>query len=538
MQQIGRYEILRELGHGAMGVVYAATDPLIGREVAIKTIRLESLGDESTRADLTRRLFREAQSAGILSHPGIITIYDVGENGKDAYIVMEFVEGKTLEEVLASGVPQPSATLLSLLSQAAEALDYAHRKGIIHRDIKPSNIMISENGTVKIADFGVAKLATSTALTQAGFVLGTPSYMSPEQAQGREIDGRSDQFSLAVVAFRIVTGKLPFDGPTLTALLTKILWEEPAYESSGLPPSLKPVFEKALTKNPQLRFPLCADFVREIESGYAKHKTELQGKPDLPADASPAPAITPPVEASPGAEEIAPTRIPTEIREAKRSRKPVWFALAGVIILALAAVFFLKTPLETKAPEPAPPSNAVATVAVPPGDLAKPVEKTRPVQAVTPDASPESKPEPPKIPDTPGKKQMPSAARQSVTPVQAVSPDASPESRPEPPKAADVSGKKQTPPAARRSVTPVAGTFTWSGSFPKNAILVIDNQKASIGAVKGELFPGGPVLIEVEPKEIVIRQMPSEANGWRQLMLYSGSATYSEITVHWKLQKH
>jgi serine/threonine protein kinase len=498
MRQIGRYEILRELGHGAMGVVYAATDPLIGREVAIKTIRLESLGDESTRADLTRRLFREAQSARILSHPGIITIYDVGESGKDAYIVMEFVEGKTLEEVLASGIPQPSATLLSLLSQAAEALDYAHRKGIIHRDIKPSNIMISDNGTVKIADFGVAKPATSTSLTQAGFILGTPSYMSPEQAQGREIDGRSNQFSLAVVAFRMMTGKLPFDGPTLTALLTKILWEEPEYESPGLLPSLKPVFEKALAKNPQLHFPLCADFVREIESGYAKHKAELHSKTALPAEPAPAPAITPRVEASPSAEDPAIAPVPKEIAEQQRSRKPVWVALAGVIILALATLFFIRMPQQTTPPEPASSSKVASTVAVPPGNPAKPVEEPRPVQAVSPEARPESRPEPPKTPDVPG--------------------------------------KKQTPPAAKKGVSPVAGTLTWSGSFPKNSILVIDAQNASIGTVQGEPFPGKPVLIEVEPKEIVIRQMPSEANGWRQVMLYSGSAKYSEITIHWKVQ--
>jgi serine/threonine protein kinase len=583
MQPIGRYEILRELGRGAMGVVYAATDPLIGREVAIKTIRLDSLGDDSTRADLTRRLFREAQSAGILSHPGIITIYDVGESGKDAYIVMELVEGKTLEEVLATGVPQPSATLLSILSQTADALDYAHRKGIVHRDIKPSNIMISENGMVKIADFGVAKLAASTSLTQAGFVLGTPTYMSPEQAQGREIDGRSDLFSLAVVAFRMMTGRLPFDGPTLTALLTKILWEEPEYESSGLLPSLKPAFEKAFAKNPQLRFPLCADFVREIESGYAKHKAEPQGKPALPAQESPAPVTAPPVEASPIADTTTPAAVSPEIPEEKRLRKPVWVALAGVMILALAVVFFLKTPQETKAPEPTPPPKAAATVAVPPGDPAKPVEKTMPVQAVSPETSPESKPEPPKTTDVPYKKQTPAAVRQSARPVAGTltwsgsfprnailvieSQRASigavqGEPFPGEPVRIEVEPKeiviRQMPSEAngwrqvmlysgsetysalrlRWQLKKPSGTFTWSGLFPKNAILVIDNQKASIGAVQGEPFPGEPVRIEVEPKEIVIRQMPSEANGWRQVMFYSGSERYSEITVHWKLQKH
>ncbi len=170
MQKIGRYEILAELGRGAMGIVYSAMDPLIGRRVAIKTIRLDSADAAENREELTRRLFREAQSAGVLSHPGIVTIHDVGEQGNEAYIVMEYVDGRNLEDVLASGVPQHSGTLLSILRQSAAALDYAHGKGIIHRDIKPSNIMLCHDGVVKIADFGVAKPAASTSMTtQAWF---------------------------------------------------------------------------------------------------------------------------------------------------------------------------------------------------------------------------------------------------------------------------------------------------------------------------------------------------------------------------------
>jgi hypothetical protein len=262
-------------------------------------------------------------------------------------------------------------------------------------------------------------------------------------------------------------------------------------------PALKPVFEKALAKNPQLRFPLCADFVREIESGHAKHKAGQRVIHALPGQESPAPVITPPVEASPAAANLKPAAVPPEILEQKRSRKFVWVALAGVIILALATVFFVRMPQKTAPSEPPPPSKAASTAAVPPDNLAKPVEVTRPVQAFSPEASPESKPKPPKIPDMPG--------------------------------------KKQTPPA-RQAVSPAAGTLTWSGSFPKNSILVIEAEKASIGTVQGEPFPGEPVLVEVEPKEIVIRQMPSDANGWRQIMLYSGTAKYSEITIHWKVQ--
>ena len=254
MQKIGRYEIVTELGRGAMGVVYSAMDPLIGRRVAIKTIRLDTMEAAENREELTRRLFREAQSAGVLSHPGIITIHDVGEQGNEAYIVMEYVDGRNLEDVLASGVPQHSGTLLSILRQSATALDYAHGKGIIHRDIKPANIMLCHDGVAKIADFGVAKLAASASMTQAGLVLGTPSYMSPEQAQGQAVDGRSDQFSLAVVAYRMLTGELPFQGATLTAILTKILLEEPQYDSSGLHPYLQIIFQESPRKKPAIPF--------------------------------------------------------------------------------------------------------------------------------------------------------------------------------------------------------------------------------------------------------------------------------------------
>ena len=506
MQQIGRYEIVRELGRGAMGVVYAATDPLIGREVAIKTIRLDSLGDANTRDDLTRRLFREAQSAGILSHPGIITIFDIAESGNDAYIVMEFVAGKTLEDLLAGGVPQPSATLLSVLKQTAEALDYAHSKGIIHRDIKPSNIMISENGTTKIADFGVAKLAASTSLTQAGFVLGTPSYMSPEHAQGREIDGRADQFSLAVVAFRLMTGKLPFDGPTLTAVLSKILWDEPEYESSGLPPFLRPAFEKAFSKNPDHRFEHCADFVLELESCYARHKADLQNKAPVPPVAAPAPKAPPEQEIPATAKEVElPAPPAVEQPGEKRGKAWIWVALIGVAVIAAAVLFFNSgrptQPPATEAPKAAVNIEEKAAVQTP--NEIKPAEITRP-------ATPAPQPSGPVVAPT-----AVIATQQAPTVLPA---------------------KKPSVPA-RQPAGPTHGTITWMGNLPKNSILVIDGTHASIGTVEGDMLPGQPVIVEVEPREITVRQKPGEENGWRQLMLYSGSAKYSSISILWQLQK-
>src|SRR6202790_575604 len=191
VQQIGRYKIVGELGRGAMGIVYKALDPAIGRTVAIKSIRLQDLTDEAERERLKERLFREAQSAGILSHPGIVTIYDIAEENGLAYIFMEFVNGPPLEKMLRHEQTPDKETLLSIFRQTAAALDYAHKKGIVHRDIKPANIMIHEDGTAKITDFGVAKIV-SQQMTVAGTMMGTPSYMSPEQVKGAVVNGRAD----------------------------------------------------------------------------------------------------------------------------------------------------------------------------------------------------------------------------------------------------------------------------------------------------------------------------------------------------------
>lgn len=263
MEQIGRYRIVGELGRGAMGIVFKAQDPAIGRMIAVKSIRLGELTDESERDRLRERLFREAQSAGILSHPGIVTIYDIAEEGDMAYIFMELVNGPPLEKMLKAERAPDKETLLSLLRQTAAALDYAHKKGIVHRDIKPANIMVHEDGTAKVTDFGVAKIV-SQQLTQAGTIMGTPSYMSPEQIQGSPVSGRSDQFSLGVIAYEILTGEKPFSAEYLPTLLYKIVREDPV-AAHRLNPTLLPVVEsvmrKALAKIPEERYETCVEFV-------------------------------------------------------------------------------------------------------------------------------------------------------------------------------------------------------------------------------------------------------------------------------------
>src|SRR6266550_9165964 len=264
MEQIGRYRILGELGRGAMGGVFRALDPSIGREVAIKTIRLSEFTNADQRAKQRERLFREARSAGILSHPGIVTIYDMAEQDGLAYIAMEYVPGSTLEQILSLNEPLDPERLFSILRQTAAALDYAHHKGIVHRDIKPANIIINDAGVAKIADFGIAKISAADQLTQTGLIVGTPNYMAPEQVQGKPVDGLADQYSLAVMAYEMLTGDKPFVAEHLTTLIYQIVCEPPP-PAQRLNPSLgakvEIALQKGLSKQPGARYPNCIALV-------------------------------------------------------------------------------------------------------------------------------------------------------------------------------------------------------------------------------------------------------------------------------------
>ena len=263
MERIGRYELVSELGRGAMGVVYRARDPKLGRELAVKTIKLGQHADDDELKGLRLRLFREAQSAGRLAHPGIVTIFDADEQDGLAFITMELVEGTRLSDsqVASLDYPRRIAFVNELLSMAGSALDYAHGRGIVHRDIKPANMMLSAEG-VKIMDFGVARIASSQ-LTRTGTVVGTPNYMSPEQVSGAEVDGRSDQFSLAVIVYELLTGKKPFASQNLTTTLYKLVHEEPERPSVREPQistDVERVLLRALEKDPVKRFESCTAF--------------------------------------------------------------------------------------------------------------------------------------------------------------------------------------------------------------------------------------------------------------------------------------
>ncbi len=255
ISQLGRYNIIGELGQGAMGTVYKAVDPLIDRVVAIKTINLSLAMDE--KDEYEQRFYQEAKAAGRLSHPNIVTIYDVGKSGEIAYIAMEFLQGRELRDILNDGQRMPVEKVINVVAQVAQGLAYAHENGIIHRDVKPSNIMIVRDGHVKITDFGIARMASAAVRTQTGMVLGSPKYMSPEQVVGKLTDQRSDIFSLGVVLYEMLTGQAPFSGENVNAIMYQTLNSVPPPPSTlspNVPEMLNFIVAKALAKKLEHRY--------------------------------------------------------------------------------------------------------------------------------------------------------------------------------------------------------------------------------------------------------------------------------------------
>jgi TonB family protein len=268
-QTIGRYQVLGSIGFGAMGAVYKAFDPLIKRTLAIKTIRLDIPRQSPQYKSFIERFYHEARISGTLSHPNIVTLFDIGEESSIPYLAMEFVEGETIASMIEKGVKFNPEKVISLVSQIASAVDYAHGRGVIHRDIKPSNLIMFESERVKVTDFGIAKLVDAE-MTQSGTLLGTPSYMSPEQAMGDKLDGRSDIFSLGVCAFEMLSGEQPFPGNNVTSILYKLVHVDPIepanLEMHGLvPQKWHDVFGKVLAKKPDDRYQTATEFVQDLE---------------------------------------------------------------------------------------------------------------------------------------------------------------------------------------------------------------------------------------------------------------------------------
>jgi eukaryotic-like serine/threonine-protein kinase len=268
LTKAGRYDLREELGRGAMGVVYKGFDPTIGRNVAVKTLRLTEAGTGLTREELIGRFQTEARAAGLLTHPNIVVIYDAGEEDGLFYITMEFVEGRSLQSLIDAQQTFPVSRVLKLMEQVCSALDFAHQHNVVHRDIKPANLMLTSDDIIKITDFGTAKIL-QFGTAQTAHVMGTPSYMSPEQVKGKPVDGRSDIFSLGVILYELTTGEKPFPGQNITTVIYKIINEEPIPPrslDSAIHPGLSTVITRALAKDPAARYQSCHELLTALKN--------------------------------------------------------------------------------------------------------------------------------------------------------------------------------------------------------------------------------------------------------------------------------
>ncbi len=270
--KLGRYEVVRELGKGAMGIVYLAKDPLIGRLVALKTIRPATGADDEETKEFQQRFVREAQAAGILNHPSIVTVHDIGRDDSTgvSFIAMEYVEGQNLKEILAQGRPLTFDDIGDIIAQVADALDFAHSKGIVHRDVKPANVILLDGNRAKIMDFGIAKIASGAAnLTSTGQFLGTPNYMAPEQIKGAPVDGRTDIFSLGICLYECLTRRKPFGGDSLTSISYKIVHEPfpPLHDiNPQIPDGYEDVVAMCLAKDPSKRYQRAKDMATALRA--------------------------------------------------------------------------------------------------------------------------------------------------------------------------------------------------------------------------------------------------------------------------------
>jgi tRNA A-37 threonylcarbamoyl transferase component Bud32 len=279
MPKLGRYEILEQIGRGAMGIVYKGKDPILNRLTAIKTIRFSDEFDEDNIDVIKTHFYREAEVVAKLSHPNIVTIYDVGEDLDLSFLAMEYLQGESLEKYTSQGNLFPVMKCLEIIAQVCDALEYAHTHNIIHRDIKPANIMLLGDGSIKVTDFGIARATTSTK-TRTGIIKGTPYYMSPEQTKGLKLSGRSDIFSLGIVFYQLLTGRLPFDGENMAAIMYQITSVDPTPPTEYMPGINKPiltVLNKALVKDHDKRYAHARDMGKHVRMIIEK-MSEFEGR--------------------------------------------------------------------------------------------------------------------------------------------------------------------------------------------------------------------------------------------------------------------
>ena len=362
---LGRYEIEKELGRGAMGIVYLGKDPKINRQVAIKTMMLEEGSDANEAKAVKERFFREAESAGTLNHPNIVRIFDAGEEQDIAFIAMELLDGHDFLRYTTKAGQMPIEKVLEAVATVADALDYAHAQGIVHRDIKPANFMLLKDGTIRVADFGIARI-TASSKTATGTVMGTPSYMSPEAVSGKKVDGRSDLFSLTVALFELLVGEKPFKGGdnigTLVFQIANDPHPDPASLRADLPACIKSIIDKGLAKNPDDRYPRGSAMAAALRHALALIKAgDPSAQPAPPA--APAPELAVETAAAAPLTLEAPTTVPAE------ASAPTLTSTADDVLASLATV-------SMQAPDPEPTRPPTAEITVPGLDITVPSVQT------------------------------------------------------------------------------------------------------------------------------------------------------------------
>jgi len=491
MEQIGRYPIECELGRGGCGIVYLGRDPKIERQVAIKTILISDIRTNPQGRTLRQRLAREAQSAGALNHPNIVTVYELGEDADLTYIAMEFVDGPPLQ-VLMDEERLPREKIAKYLRHTASALDFAHSKGIIHRDVKPANILINGTDEAKITDFGVAKIVERAGMTTTGMAVGTPSYMSPEQIMTKPLDGRADQFSLAVIAFEMLTGRKPFESDSLPGLIHPILSVEPpsaAEVDQNVGEPVASILRKALSKDPEGRYPKCADFAKALEEAMLGSVSPTVPWPPPAKAVEPTasiPALTPPPAPAPA------------------TGSPVTKA-ALVVAIALVIAGYIYSRRPEPQPEPAAKSAPPVVQETPPAPVA-----SEPRLAV----------EPPKAEKKEKKKK-----EEPV--VAATEPPKPPPANPDPGPDAPATSYMGAP----------EGRFTWTGNLPPGERLVIVRNRVRMGSIGGAALPGGvAVQVEARSADVSIVQHPAASNGFRLIVANTSGREVSSFAATWKEQ--
>jgi eukaryotic-like serine/threonine-protein kinase len=387
VQRVSRYEVVSELGRGAMGVVYKAKDPNIERIIALKTMRIDVQGTD--QEEILRRFKHEAKLAGVMAHPNIVAIYDAGEFEGVFYMALEFIEGETLQEILHREKTLSLERTIQIAKHVCQGLDYAHMRGVIHRDIKPANIMVGKDGVVKIMDFGIAKAGGN--MTSAGQVLGTPTYMSPEQVRGRNLDGRSDLFSFGCCLYEMLTARKPYDGPNVTSIIYKIINDspEPLHKvDPNISPKLSDVVSRCLEKDPELRYQSGADLIEDLEACKAKPGAPKPaaavdrtapigptGRPAVvPSAAAPAAAVVPglkkptpvPVTAAAAAANVHPSTVHVTQKAGRASpahpRMQWWIGGIVLVLVFAAGAVFLRRSNEQAIADAASPSAGSNTI--------------------------------------------------------------------------------------------------------------------------------------------------------------------------------